>query len=278
MLAWIKRTIFRQGDSPKTVAVLRMSGPIAAASRRSQTLSIEGLAEPLAKAFKPKSHAAVFLVLNSPGGSPVQSSLIGKRIRQLAEEHNKPVFVVVEDVAASGGYWIAAAADEIWADPASIIGSIGVVSAGFGFSDLIERYGVDRRVYSTGKNKVRLDPFQAEKDDDKTWLLDLQSKMHRIFKDHVLACRGEKLKSDEETLMNGNVWLAQEALDYGLIDGLGDLNSVAKQKFGDTVKFKKIKTGGGGILSMVTGQLQPNLPKQAIESLEQESLWARAGL
>lgn len=278
MISWIKKTIFRMGEGPKTVAVIRLSGVIAAASRRSQTLNIESLFEPLEKAFKPKGHAAVFVIVNSPGGSPVQSSLIGKRIRQLALEYDKPVFAVVEDVAASGGYWIACAADEIWADPASIVGSIGVVSAGFGFNEVIERYGIDRRVYTAGANKVRLDAFQAEKADDKEWLLGLQLKMHRIFKDHVLSARGSRLKGSEDELMTGEIWLAGEAKEQGLIDGLGDVMSVAREKFGDKVKLKKVKTSGGGVLSMITGSLQPNIPKQAIESLETESLWARTGL
>ncbi len=294
MLHWTKSKITGAGPS---VAVVRLQGTIAAGGGRfSKNINIETVAEPLERAFRSRASKAVFLIINSPGGSPVQSSLVAKRIRYLADKHKKPVYAVVEDVAASGGYWIACAADEIFADAASIIGSIGVIRAGFGFNELIGRYGIDRRVTTAGENKLKLDPFQAEKDSDKVWLEGLMQGLHQTFIDHVRNHRKDMLQGDDASLMNGDVWLGPQAAELGLIDGLGDLMSVAQDKFGPKVRLQVFGQRRGGLLSMMGASggglfgglagLAANLgdgrqgswANQALEALEEKALWSRYGL
>lgn len=222
--------------SSKTVAVIRLAGAIAAGGRGG--LSDYGLAPLVEKAFRRGKPSAVALVINSPGGSPVQSALIGARVRRLAEEKNVPVYAFVEDVAASGGYWLAAAADEIYVDSASIVGSIGVISAGFGAQDFIARYGVERRVHTAGKSKSMLDPFRPEKEEDVTRLKSLLEQIHEVFIDHVTTRRGKKLTDDPE-LFTGEIWVGRKAVDVGLVDGIGHLVPVMKEKFGDRVRFRR---------------------------------------
>ncbi len=295
MLHWTKSKITRTGP---TVSVVRLQGTIASGGGRfSKNINIETAAGPLERAFRFKASKAVFLVINSPGGSPVQSSLVARRIRYLAEKHKKPVFAVVEDVAASGGYWIACAADEIFADSASIVGSIGVIRAGFGFNELMGRYGIDRRVTTAGENKLKLDPFQPEKDSDKAWLEGLMERLHQTFIDHVRGHRKDKLQGDDATLMNGDVWLGPQAAELGLIDGLGDLMSVAQEKFDAKVRFQVFEQRRGGLLSMMgaggaglgglvglaTGLTagqgeQGSWASQALDALEERALWSRFGL
>ena len=219
----------------KTVSVLRLSGLIANGARGQ--INDQTFASVIERAFEKGNPSAVALLVNSPGGSPVQSSLIGARIRRLSEEKNVPVLAFVEDVAASGGYWIAVAADEIFVDANSIVGSIGVISAGFGLHDLIARYGVERRVYTAGASKSTLDPFRPEKKEDVERLTSILEDVHEIFKNHVRARRGEKL-SKEEDLFNGAFWTGQKAIELGLVDQIGHLNGVLKERYGDKVRIK----------------------------------------
>lgn len=217
---------------PPVVAVIRLSGVIAAGRRGS--LSDAALAPLLERAFRRGKPDAVALVINSPGGSPVQSSLIAARIRRLATDRKIPVHGFVEDVAASGGYWLATAADDIRVDPVSVVGSIGVISASFGLHDFIGRYGIERRVHTAGKSKSFLDPFRPETPEDVARLNALIEPMHRVFIDHVKARRGDRLAADRD-LFTGDVWLGQEAVDLGLADGIGHVVPRLKELYGDKV-------------------------------------------
>lgn len=217
--------------SRKAVSVVRLNGMIAAG----RGLNDAGLAPVLQKAFGSKP-AAVALVINSPGGSPVQSSLIGARIRRLATEKEVPVYAFVEDVAASGGYWLAAAADEIYVDPSSVVGSIGVISSGFGLNEFIGKHGIERRVYTAGASKSQLDPFQAEKPEDVERLKGLLADIHETFKSHIQTRRGDKLA--DRDLFTGEIWVGQKGVDDGLADGIGHLIPTMKERFGDKVKFR----------------------------------------
>ena len=216
------------------VPVVRLQGMIAAGSRGG-TLNDAGTAAMIEKAFRRGKPAAVALIINSPGGSPAQSSLIAARIRRLAEDKGLKVYAFVEDVAASGGYWLATAADEIWVDPNSIVGSIGVISAGFGFSDFIARHGVERRVYTAGKSKSTLDPFQPEKPEDVARLKALQESIHDGFIEHVKARRAGKL-ADEE-IFTGEFWVGARGVELGLADGIGHVVPKMKELFGDKVRL-----------------------------------------
>ncbi|MCK4713399.1 MAG: S49 family peptidase, partial [Marinosulfonomonas sp.] len=218
------------------VAVIRLSGVIASGGRAA--LNDEILAPVIEKAFKRGKPKAVALVINSPGGSPVQSSLIAARIRRLSAEKEVPVIAFVEDVAASGGYWLATAADEIWADESSIVGSIGVISMGFGLNELINRHGVERRVYTAGKSKSMLDPFQPEKPADIKRLKGMLEHIHESFKAQVSTRRAGKL-SEGKDLFTGEIWVGTAAVDVGLIDGIGHLVPLMKQRYGDKVRFAR---------------------------------------
>ncbi|MFM2045673.1 MAG: putative proteinase SohB [Pseudomonadota bacterium] len=280
-------------ETPPLVSLVRMSGVIAADSGplQGRGINIEGVAGLLEKAFAPKEQAAVAIVINSPGGSPVQSAIIGNRIRALAEEKKVPVIAFVEDVAASGGYWLACAADEIVADPSSIVGSIGVVSAGFGFTDAIARLGIERRVYTAGENKSILDPFQPEKAEDVERLKALQLDIHAAFKDWVGRRRAGKLAGDPTDLFSGAFWTAARGKDLGLVDRLGDARSVLREKFGEKVEIRPIgrkggllsriglSTGGTGLPAAAgLGSLGADLPGGLIAAVEERALWARYGL
>ena len=217
------------------VAVLRLQGVIASGGRGA-TLNDAGLAPLIERAFRRRRPRAVALVINSPGGSAAQSSLIAGRIRRVASERKVPVFAFVEDVAASGGYWLAAAADEIWADGNSIVGSIGVISASFGFHEFIERHGVERRVHTSGRSKSMLDPFRPEKEEDVSRLKELQEQIHESFIDHVRRRRHGKL-ADDEALFSGQIWVGDGARRVGLVDGIGHLVPTMKERYGDKVRF-----------------------------------------
>lgn len=221
--------------SPPVVAVIRLNGAIAAGGR-GNALNDIGLARMVERAFRRQKPAAVALSINSPGGSPVQSSLIAARIRRLAAEKNIPVFAFVEDVAASGGYWLATAADEIWVDASSIVGSIGVVSSNFGFHELMGRYGIDRRVHTAGKSKTMLDPFQPEKPADVKRLSRILGQMHETFINQVKTRRGDKL-GDDNSLFTGEFWIGQAGVDLGLADGIGHLVPKMKEMYGDKVRL-----------------------------------------
>jgi len=221
-----------------SVNVVRLHGMIGTGGR--SALNDAALAPVLERAFSKGKPVAVAISVNSPGGSPVQSSLIGSRIRRLSEEKGIPVFAFVEDVAASGGYWLASCADEIFADTASIVGSIGVISAGFGLQDLIARYGIERRVYTAGKSKSMLDPFREEKQEDVERLTSILGGVHDVFIQHVKTLRGAKITQDID-VFTGEVWLAERAKELGLIDEIGHLVPTLKNRFGDKVKLRVIE-------------------------------------
>ena len=249
------------------VAVIRLQGAIATSGR---ALSDRGLADSIEKAFRSKPKA-VALEISSPGGSPVQSSLICARIRRLADEKDIPVYSFVEDVAASGGYWLATAGDKIYVDRGSIVGSIGVISAGFGLTGTLDKLGAERRVYTAGKSKSMLDPFQAEKPADVKRLKGLLDDMHVFFKDHVSTRRAGKLV--DQDLFTGNIWVGQKSIDVGLADHLGHLVPTMKDRFGDKTKFRRF------------GQKKPFLSRfgaqiidDAYGGIEERAAYARFGL
>jgi serine protease SohB len=251
------------------VAVIRLQGSIANSGRG---LDNPSLAPVIEKAFARGKPAAVALEINSPGGSPVQSSLIASRIRRLADEKKIPVFAFVEDVAASGGYWLASAADEIFVDKASIVGSIGVISAGFGLHDAIGRIGVERRVHTAGKSKSLLDPFQPAKPADvkklKGWLEDL----HETFIAHVKERRGTKL-ADNPDLFTGEVFIGQKGIDVGLADGIGHLAPVMKERFGDKVTFRRYDQR-----RPLLARFGARIVDDAVAGIEERAAFARFGL
>lgn len=253
------------------VAVIRLQGVIASGSVGGQTLSDVTLGPLIEKAFRRGKPAAVALAINSPGGSAVQSSLIAARIRRLADEKEVPVYAFVEDVAASGGYWLAVAADEIWTDPTSIVGSIGVITATFGFHDFISRYGVERRLYTSGEHKSLLDPFQPEKPTDVERLKDIQRQIHENFIAHVKARRGAKLA--ETDLYNGQVWVGDKAQDVGLIDGIGHLVPKMKEVFGDKVRFAAYQTRRSWL-----SRFGARIVGDAMAEVESRAMLARYGL
>lgn len=266
------RGIFRR--APR-VNVLRLEGAIGTPGRFQKGISIDGMEDAIGEAFEGKRLKAVALVINSPGGSPAQSALVHDRIRALADEKDVPVFAFVEDVAASGGYWIACAAEEIFAQPSSIVGSIGVVSAGFGFVDAIAKLGIERRVHTTGENKAILDPFQPEKDEDIARLKAIQADLHRIFIDHVQARRGVRLNDIDGDLFTGAFWIGEEARRRGLIDGVGDIRRVMHERFGESVKLRAVKSGGGLLSRIGLGSRMANA---IFSEAETRALWARFGL
>ena len=227
-------------NPPPVVSVLRLSGIIGHLGPWKRGLTLAGQAALIERAFNARRLSAVALAVNSPGGSPVQAALIAKRIRTLADEKGVPVFAFAEDVAASGGYWLAVAADEIYADENSIIGSIGVISAGFGFDGLLERLGIERRLHAAGARKVMLDPFLEEKAADVKRLKSLQADIHASFMDQVRERRAGKLKAPEKELFSGEFWTGRRALELGLIDGLGDLRGVMRERFGERVKLRLV--------------------------------------
>jgi signal peptide peptidase SppA len=231
--------IERLRNPPPRVAVLRLDGVIGPRQWRA-ALSLAGQAATIERAFRLSRLSAVALAVNSPGGSPVQSALLYRRIRQLAEEKGVPVFAFAEDVAASGGYWLALAGDEIYAEEASLIGSIGVVTSSFGVHRLIERFGVERRLYTAGENKSLLDPFLPEDPADVARLSALQRDIHESFKDHVRRRRLGKIDAADDRLFAGEVLTGRMALAKGLIDGIGDVRSVMRARFGDRVRLVPI--------------------------------------
>ncbi|WP_373089205.1 S49 family peptidase, partial [Sneathiella sp.] len=233
-----KTPLRRFFDKSPLVAVIPLHGVIApgGSKLRGENLNLAGLSTQIEAAFKTKGLSAVALVINSPGGSPVQSSLIFDYIRQLADEEDIMVYAFAEDVMASGGYWLSLCADEIYINKNSIVGSIGVISAGFGFPALLEKIGVERRLYSAGENKAKLDPFSPEKAEDIVWLKKIQEDIHENFKELVKTRRGERLKKrKDKELFSGDIWVGAKAVDLGLVDGIADLRSFMRGKFGDKV-------------------------------------------
>jgi signal peptide peptidase SppA len=274
------------------VPVLRFTGPIGMATPLRPGLSLAAVAGPIEKAFSASKLSSVAVLINSPGGSPVQSNLIFKRIRQLAAEKQKRVYVFCEDVAASGGYFLAIAGDEIYADPSSIVGSIGVVSAGFGFDKAIEKLGIDRRVYTAGMSKSTLDPFQPEKPEDVARIKAIQKDIHETFIALVKERRGARLAATDDELFSGAFWSGPKALQLGLIDGISDVRSKMRELHGEKVRLRVIPIGGGGLLSRLrkapsfsmqgAGGAGPllggSLASDLISTMEARALWSRFGL
>ncbi|WP_424981886.1 S49 family peptidase [Maritalea sp. S77] len=264
------------------IPVVRLTGTIEA-SQKPDRINIASAAPMLKRAFKIKNAPAVAIIINSPGGSPVQSRMVAKYIRDLAKEKDKKVLVFVEDVAASGGYFIASAGDEIIADPASIVGSIGVISAGFGFVDAIEKLGVSRRVYTAGENKSTLDPFLPEDPKDVERLKKLQLDVHEVFKDYVKERRGNKLNLEQEGLFSGEFWTAKTAIEFGLVDALGDIYETLKKRYGKKVKLVKIEEKRGFFsmprIPFLGGQIgQTSLSDDMLSTLKAQAHWSRFGL
>jgi signal peptide peptidase SppA len=274
--------IERLRNPPPAAAVVRLEGVIAPRRWRG-ALSLASHAAMLDRAFALSRLAAVALAINSPGGSPVQSALIYRRIRQLAEEKRVPVFAFAEDVAASGGYWLALAGDEIWAEEASLLGSIGVVTSSFGVHRLLERFGIERRLHTAGENKAMLDPFLPEDPADVARLSALQADIHDSFKAQVRRRRLGKIDAADESLFSGDVLTGRMALSRGLVDGIGDLRSVMRTRFGDKVRLVPVAPGrrrrwwllrprpfGGRDFAAPLAEV--------LDWLEARALWARFGL
>lgn len=262
----------RWRNPPPVVPVLRLYGTIGRGGSLRSGMTLAGMAGAIQKAFSTKRAVAVALSINSPGGSPTQSSLIGSRIRRLADEKGVPVVAFVEDLAASGGYWLAAAADEIVVDANSIVGSIGVISASFGVHDAIGRIGVERRVYTAGRSKSFLDPFQPEKEEDVARLRAIQDEVHGNFIDHVKARRGGRIAEGAD-LFTGDVWVGRQAIDIGLADKVGHLVPEMKARHGDKVRFA-VYGPKRGLLRRLGMDALLSVP----DALEERALWARYGL
>ena len=260
------------------VGVVRLEGVIGLPWPARSGLSLGSIGGPLEHAFRLKNLKAVALAINSPGGSATQSSLIAKRVRALAAERGVPVLAFVEDVAASGGYWLATAADQIYADESSIVGSIGVITAGFGFADLLQRMGIERRVHTAGPRKAMLDPFRAEQPEDVTRLEEIQQEIHANFKTQVRERRGSRLKGADAELFSGEIWAAREALTRGLIDGIGDLRTILRSRFGDQVKLVPVTQRRSWLQRRLRLGLPEGWTEQALAAVEERSLWARYGL
>jgi signal peptide peptidase SppA len=278
MEAGLRRVL--PGLGAPIVPVVRLSGTIGRISRLQPGMSLGSVAPLLQRAFAIKAAPAVVLIVNSPGGSPVQSHLIYKRIRALAEENEKTVLVFVEDVCASGGYMIACAGDEIIVDPASIIGSIGVVSAGFGFVEAMRRIGVERRVYTAGESKVILDPFQPEKPEDVARLKAIQEEVHDHFIGIVRTRRGEVLARDrDQEIFSGQFWSGKTGVALGLADRTGDLRTVLRERYGDKVRTRLFSTErnlfGRKRLAVLGAALGSALVDRALADIEERALWER---
>ncbi|MGW4396006.1 S49 family peptidase [Amycolatopsis nivea] len=223
-----------RGDRKDVVAVVKLHGVITPTPSplARGAINLGAVESALTRAFAHDRLKAVALQINSPGGAPTQSGLVAERIRQLADEKGVPVLAFAEDVAASGGYWLACAADEIYAHRTSMVGSIGVISGGFGFTGLLERFGIERRLHTAGANKSRLDPFSPEKPEDVEWLKNMHSQLHELFVEWVKERRGDRL-TDSTDLFTGDVWLGQKAVDLGLVDGLGSLREIVRERYPD---------------------------------------------
>jgi signal peptide peptidase SppA len=288
-MEWLPARL-RRGTT--VVPVVRLSGVIGAVTPLRPGMTLAGVARTLERAFSMRNAKAVALSINSPGGSPVQSRQIFLRIRQLAEEKQLPVLVFVEDVAASGGYMIACAGDEIFCDPSSILGSIGVVGGSFGFQELIKKIGVERRLYTAGDHKAMLDPFLPEDREDVARLKAIQREIHAIFIALVRKSRGARLKGSDDTLFSGEYWAGETSISLGLADGIGDLRSTLRARYGEKVLTPVIapasgllgglfgrRSAGAGSLSSLGGGLGAlsGLPDELISALESRAIWAKFG-
>jgi len=254
------------------VPLIRLQGMIAQSGRFGGGLNDAAIGPVIDRAFGRGKPAAVALVVNSPGGSPAQSSLIAARVRRLAAEKGLRVHAFVEDVAASGGYWLACAADDIWLDETSIVGSVGVISAGFGFHDLIARHGIERRVHTAGAAKSRLDPFRPETPEDVARLNALLEQLHAAFRDHVTARRGARLAAGAD-LFNGDVWIGRKAVELGLADGIAHAAPKLKELYGDRVKIVPMGPRKG-----LLRRFGSEMVAETLAAAEERLLWARYGL
>lgn len=269
-LARVRRLV--SGDAP-VVPVVRLEGVIIAGGRGAQALNLVRVEKAIEKAFSFEDAPAVALLINSPGGSPVQSKLIHDRIRQLAEEKKKPVLAFCEDAAASGGYMIAVAADEIFCDPASIVGSIGVISASFGFTEAMEKIGVERRLRTAGDNKTLMDPFSPLRPEQEERLDRMMDAIHQVFIDLVKSRRGDRLKPDPE-IFSGAIYTGKDAEGAGLVDGLTDMRAELRERFGEEVRARVINPPRGGALA----RLMPTAAAALADEAERRAWWARLGL
>ena len=264
----------RLSRSPQpVVGVLRLDGVIGGGPPRRSGITLSSYEGPIRKLFATKNLKTAAIVVNSPGGSPVQSALIVRRIRDLAEEKEVPVVAFCEDIAASGGYWLACAGEEIFADASSIVGSVGVIFAGFGFSDLLERIGIERRVHVTGERKGMLDPFREEKEADVKRLGELHAEILENFRRHVQERRGDRLLVDEKTLLTADVWTGRRAVELGLIDGLGEVRSEMRRRFGEKVRFRQIAVRQGFLARFRKGTAFD--PGEFFAALDEWSQWQR---
>jgi signal peptide peptidase SppA len=263
------------GTSKPTVTVVELQGPIGADAKPGRGLSAYSVENSLKKAFKRKNAKAVVLAINSPGGAPAQARMIMERARGLALEKQLPLISYIEDVGASGGYLIALAGEEIIADPFAIVGSVGVVSASFGFQDAIAKLGIERRVHTAGSNKVRLDPFREERPEDAAKLDALLEQTHTIFKDIVRARRGKRIEGHEEKVFSADFYLAGEALELGLIDEVGDLRQVLKSRYGNDVRIKLISAARAGLLGKLGASFATELVAAAALKVKGEAIAPR---
>ncbi len=280
--------IERLRNPPPTVAVLRLAGPIGQLGPLRGGLSIMRLASLIERAFAMPQVKAVALAINSPGGSATQSALIAKRIRDHSREKKVPVIAFCEDVAASGGYWLACAADEIYADANSIVGSIGVIAASFGFPDLLRKMGVERRVHAAGERKAMLDPFRPEDAEDVERLQAIQRQIHENFIDWVRERRGDRLKGGDGELFSGEFWIGQRAVELGLVDGIDDLRGAMRRRFGDQVRLRPVISDTRllrrwlglprGASDFAAGGLSIGWADELIAAVEARALWSRYGL
>jgi signal peptide peptidase SppA len=270
-------------NPPPVVPVIRLAGPIGQIGVLRSGLALSRYAAVIERAFSAADVKAVALIVNSPGGSAVQSALIAKRIRDLATEKSVPVYAFVEDVAASGGYWLACAADEIYANANSIVGSIGVISSSFGFNELIGKIGVTRRVYTAGDKKMMLDPFQPEDPEDVERLQNLQREIHGNFQNWVRERRGMRLRGLDGDLFSGEFWTGTRAAELGLVDGVDDLRAHMRRRFGEKVKLRLVGAPTSWLRRWfgphtTTGLLPESWADDLVSTLEARALWSRYGL
>jgi signal peptide peptidase SppA len=267
-----RRVVFTLPFNHDSVAGIRLSGVI-----HQRGLCLAKINEDLERAFE-GDYKAVALLINCPGGSPAQTALLAERIRSLALKSKKKVYAFVEDVAASGGYWLASVADEVYALPTSLVGSIGVISAGFGFQDMIQKLGIERRVYTSGDHKSRLDPFKPEKKDDIKWLGALQEKIYTTFQNTILENRKGKIQGDPAALFNGDVFLGEDALQNGLIDGFGDVYTKIQQDFGDKIKLKILNEDSKSFMKKWLKIQKPSGIVDVMDSVYETLHWNHYGL
>jgi signal peptide peptidase SppA len=284
LVSRLPKIVDRGGNAP-VVAVLKLHGVITPTPSPfgRGSININTIESALTRAFDHDRLAAVALAINSPGGAATQSALVAERIRELAGRRKVTVLAFCEDVAASGGYWLACAADEIYAHASSLVGSIGVVSAGFGLTGLLDRIGVERRVYTAGTNKMRLDPFRPEKPEDVEWLTSLQGQLHELFVSWVRKRRGDKLTSDSDDLFSGEVWTGAKAVELGLVDGVGNLREVISERYPDAeiaiAEPKRPLLARLGLAGAASIGLSPaDRVLAAVEAIEARATWSRFGL